>query len=89
MKPVSINSRLSAACEIDSKSVSHMLEALSTVMDEALTEGRTIALPGFGEFSPVKTDEHVTVDADGRRMLMPPAINVEFSIGSALKKRLQ
>lgn len=71
------------------KDTSKLIESLAATMRNTLCDGETIAIPGFGEFTAVKTDEHVDTLDDGRRILMPPSIKIEFTPASALKKRLQ
>lgn len=49
----------------------------------------SVAIPGFGSFTPVKHEERVETDAEsGRRTLLPPHIAVNFIPGSKLRKLL-
>ena len=49
-----------------------------------------MAIPRFGTFVPVKHEEEVITDlSTGKRMLVPPEINVEFHPGAMLTKRLR
>lgn len=88
-KTLTFASRLAEAMGMTQKDTSKLIESLAATMRNTLCDGETIAIPGFGEFTAVKTDEHVDTLADGRRMLMPPSIKIEFTPASALKKRLQ
>ena len=88
-KTFTFASRLAEAMGMTQKDTSKLIESLAATMRKTLCEGETIAIPGFGEFAAVKTDEHVDNLADGRRMLMPPSIHIDFTPATALKKRLQ
>lgn len=56
---------------------------------DILAEGNSVAIPGFGTFSPEKADEYVKADDSGRRLLMPPAIIVNFKPSVVLRNRLK
>lgn len=48
-----------------------------------------VAIPGFGNFTPVKTDECIDVDrSTGRRVILPPEISVVFKTSVVLRKRI-
>lgn len=81
---------LSAAIGRDTKDTAALLESLSAVIKERLSDMDTIAIPGFGEFEPVKEDEHIVTDqATGERMLIPPSISVRFNPSSLLKRKIK
>jgi nucleoid DNA-binding protein len=45
-----------------------------------------VAIPGFGSFVGVKHDEKIVRDlTSGNRLLLPPAIELEFVAGGRLK----
>lgn len=46
-----------------------------------------VAIPGFGTFQPVKTDERM-VSEGGRRTLLPPEIKLQFRSSVLLRKKL-
>ena len=64
------------------------IKAIADVLGELCAQGDSVAIPGFGTFQSVKTDEHVHTDDDGHRMLVPPAITVEFKSSVVLRKSL-
>lgn len=81
---------LATAMGRDTKDISALLESLDAVIKERLSDMDTIAIPGFGEFEPVKEDEHIETDtATGERMLIPPAISVRFNPSSLLKRKIK
>ncbi|MDE6161493.1 MAG: HU family DNA-binding protein [Muribaculaceae bacterium] len=65
-----------------------MANALATAIRECCANFDSVAIPGFGTFSTVKTDEYVCELNDGSRTLMPPHIAASFSPGSMLRKHL-
>ncbi len=90
MDTKSLLNSLSASLGRDSKDLSALLEGLTAVMKECLSDMDTIALPGFGQFEPVKEDERVATDEEsGRRMLLPPAIHVRFSPSALLRRKIK
>lgn len=68
---------------------SDKIGAIGAAIVDILAEGNSVAIPGFGTFSPEKADEYVASDASGRRMLMPPAIIVNFKPSVVLRNRLK
>ncbi len=89
VKTTSINSRVAETCGLDTKTVNGLSEHFTEIMQLILSEGDSVAIPSFGEFRAVKTDEYVETDPAGKRMLMPPAIKIEFSPSNVLRKKLQ
>lgn len=66
-----------------------LTDALGKLMTELGGDLDAMAVPGFGTFTPVKTDETVVVDpATGARTLMPPAITMQFQPSILLRKKL-
>jgi nucleoid DNA-binding protein len=87
MNSQSFNANLSQRLDADIQTASSMADALTELLRNHLAQLDTIAIPGFGTFVPAKTDEYVATDSDtGKRMLMPPSININFRAGSRLKK---
>jgi len=73
----------------DPKDISALLSGMTTVIKERLCEMNTVAIPGFGEFEPIKHEEEIQPDlSTGKLMLLPPAITVEFHPSSLLKRKL-
>lgn len=66
-----------------------MVENLIKTFRDNLCNLDAVAIPGFGRFNPVKTDEHVAEDDEGRSMLYPPHVGVEFIAGSQLKNKFK
>ena len=81
-------SRLSMESGRSTGEISGRIEAIVKTPGELCAGLDAVAVPGFGTFQPVKTDEHVVTSADGRRMLLPPSIKVEFKSSVLLRKSL-
>lgn len=88
MEKKTLNSRVAAQVGVDARTSTQLTDALAGVIGDILTDRDSVAIPGFGEFSPIKTDEHISLDSDGRRLLMPPAITIKFTPGTALRNKL-
>ena len=68
---------------------SDKIGAIGAAIVDILAEGNSVAIPGFGTFFPEKADEYVKAAASGRRLLMPPAIIVNFKPSVVLRNRLK
>lgn len=74
----------------DRKATETLLAALSQAVARSCGELDTVAVPGFGNFQAVKHDEQVITDrATGRRMLLPPEIEMTFTPAGKLRKLAQ
>lgn len=57
------------------------------VIGEECRDLNRLALPSFGSFQGVKREETVVKDlSSGHRLLLPPAIEIEFTPSGRLKK---
>lgn len=78
---------LSRSCGMDTKLTGTIAEALKDIIVRSLTNMDDVAIPGFGTFSAIKTNEYLAVDpTTGQRLLMPPGIKASLRISSGLKK---
>lgn len=67
-----------------------LMEGLAIVMRERLTELDSIAIPGFGTFEAKKKDERIVNNpSNGKRMLVPPRVAVNFKVSNVLKSKLK
>lgn len=55
-------------------------------LSQSLENGDSVAIPGFGTFTPSKTDESVIEHPSGKKMLVPPHISLTFSESVVLRK---
>lgn len=83
------NSRLARALGRPTDETATLTDALAKLMTELGGELDSMAIPGFGTFVPVKTDESVETDeTTGRRTLIPPSITMHFQPSVLLRKKL-
>lgn len=79
---------LASSTGVDSDKLDAIMKAMTIVFTETALEQDSIAIPGFGTFSSVKTDEQIC-ETDGKRMLMPPHIGLTFRPSVILRKTLE
>ena len=69
--------------------VNKLLEALGNVVVERCSELDSISVPRLGTIEAVKHNETIETDpTSGKRTLMPPCVEVQFTTSNVLKKRL-
>lgn len=74
----------------DNDTAMRLTEGFGVVVREECAKANRVAIPGFGTFEGVKHDEEITADlTTGKRMLLPPSVEVRFVAGSMLKKKLK
>lgn len=81
-------SKLAKKTGLPVRQAGQVADALTAIITEQLCTANDVALPGFGSFSTVKSDEQIEVSANGKRTLLPPKITAQFVAGSRLKKNL-
>lgn len=81
-------SRLSMESGRNTEEVTRRLNAIVKTLGQFCGDLDAVAVPGFGTFQPVKTDEQVVTTPDGNRTLLPPAISVDFKVSVVLRKSL-
>jgi len=70
--------------------VSKLLEALTGVLQARCSEMRSVAIPSFGTFDPLMHSERVETDAaSGKRMLLPPKVELQFKVSRVFKNKLK
>lgn len=74
----------------DTAKAQHLIEGFCTLLREECSEANRVAIPGFGSFAGEKHSEEIIDDlATGRRMLLPPGVEMTFAAGAMLKKRIK
>lgn len=90
MDSKTFTTRLAKASGLDNHTVGALTSALVESIADAGAALDSVAIPGFGTFQSAKTDEHIeTHPESGRRMLMPPAIELQFQPSVVLRKKLR
>lgn len=70
--------------------VNKLLEGLAGVLRTRCCEMDSIYIPSFGTFEPKKRDERVMMHPrNGKRMLVPPKIVLNFKVSNVLKNKLK
>ena len=70
--------------------VSKLLEGLAGVLRSKCSEMDSVFVPSFGTFEPKKRDERVMVHPrNGKRMLVPPKIVLNFKVSNVFKNKLR
>ena len=67
--------------------IANVNDSFVNVIIEHLKNLDSIAIPSFGKFEALKQDEKISIDlSTGKRILLPPVINISFTPASALIK---
>lgn len=79
---------LSARADIPAKETQKAVAAFAGVLADALEEGDSLAVQGFGSFEVKKKLERVVVNPTTKqRQLIPPKLSISFKPGAALKEK--
>lgn len=71
---------------IEASTAEKLMEGFAAVVARQCQDENRIAIPSFGSFIGKKKDETVVKDlTTGKRLLLPPAIELEFVPGGRLK----
>lgn len=81
-------SRLSMESGKNTDEIASVVNAVASTIASFAGNLDSVAVPGFGTFSAVHSPDSVSVDSEGRRMLLPPSISVEFKSSVLLRKSL-
>lgn len=70
--------------------VATLVEALSNVIATQCGNLNAIAVPGFGTFEGKKRNERVVTNpGNGKKMLVPPKISLNFKVSNVLKNKIK
>jgi len=84
---MNLTTELSKRIGRDRKATEALLDALSKSLLQYCGDLDTVAVPTFGSFQAVKHDEQVVIDrSTGRKMLLPPEIELTFKPAGKLRK---
>lgn len=80
--------KISKSTELDPKETAALVDSLCNIIATALVEQDDVVVPGFGNFGVVKHNETIVNDlSTGKKLLLPPSIEISFQPASALKKQ--
>lgn len=81
---------LSERNNISLKESQRLVEALTEVMADSLSEGDNITIQGFGNFEVKKKLERIIVNPTTKqRQLIPPKLTVAFKPSNVLKEKFK
>lgn len=81
---------LSKRCSLDYKAGASAIASLIDIIATESEAGKSVAIPGFGTFSPLKKEEELSTDlSTGETLLLPPTVSLEFMSSNILSKRLK
>ncbi len=81
--------RLSKSLNRNKSDISKLLEALSNVVKERCSKLDSISVPRFGTLEAINHKESIETDSEtGKRMLIPPRVEVHYTASNVLKKKL-
>ncbi len=81
---------LSQRINASKEETSDMIGSLCQAITDAALEGDIVTFPGFGSFEPRKRMERVAYHPkDGKRMLIPPKITLNFRPSTLLKQKVR
>ncbi len=70
--------------------VKKLMDGLIIVLQDRLVELDSVAIPGFGTFEAKKKEERIVNNpSNGKRMLVPPRVAVNFKVSNVLKGKLK
>lgn len=71
---------------VEEATVEALTDAMCTIFKSECGDLNRVALPALGSFQGVKKEETVVRDlTTGQRLLLPPAIEVEFAVAGRLR----
>jgi DNA-binding protein HU-beta/integration host factor subunit alpha len=86
----SLNAAVAKALGREKKDVDALLKGLASALCAHCAESQSVALPGFGVFTPVMHQEEVVIDrSTGRRMLLPPVVELTFCPATRLRNQIE
>lgn len=85
-----LNDRIAARLGLKKANVQNLQDGLIETLRNQLTQQNTIAVPGFGTFEAKKKNERVVTNpSNGKRLLLPPKITLNFKVSNVLKSKLK
>lgn len=81
-----LQSRVAKTAKLSEQDVAKLLTALGPAIQEELSRGKTVTLPGLGTFRVVRIAEHTDLQVPQGKPVVVPAVNtVEFLAGGELQ----
>lgn len=81
-----ISASVASAMGIDQSLSKQMEKAMVGTLLDYCCNLEAVAIPGFGTFMPIKSDERIVRDAEGKTFLLPPSIELKWRPSVMLRK---
>lgn len=90
MKPKTLLETISEKTGVEPSVTTEFFKEIAKIIAEECGQENKIAIPGFGNFEGRKNDEKIVTNlATGKKILLPPSIELEFTAGGMLKKKVK
>jgi len=74
----------------NTEDVALLVKSLGTILADAVKQGDSVAVPGFGSFESKMRMERVTNHpSSGRKILVPPKLSMVFKPSAILKQKVR
>lgn len=77
---------MASAMGIEQSSCKEIETAMVGTLLDYCSNLEAVAIPGFGTFMPIKSDERIVKDAEGKSFLLPPSIELKWRPSVMLRK---
>ncbi len=81
-----ISASVASAMGIDQSSGKEIETAMVRTLLDYCSNLEAVAIPGFGTFMPIKSDERIVKDTEGKSFLLPPSIELKWRPSVMLRK---
>lgn len=82
-----ITKNIATAMGIEPEKAASVASELTKIITEQIVNGNSVAIPGFGQFDTVNQPEQIITDlSTGKRLMLPPVIEISFTPATAITK---
>ena len=88
MNTNSISSNIASALSMEQELADTLAVSLVNIIREQIQGGNSVAVPGFGQFDVVNKPEQIVTDlSTGKRLMLPPVIEIVFKPATDITNR--
>ncbi|MDE6266669.1 MAG: HU family DNA-binding protein [Muribaculaceae bacterium] len=88
MNKNAFHTEIATSLSIEPEEADKMASGLVEIIRDRMISGDSIAIPGFGQFDTVSRQEQIVTDlSTGKRLMLPPVIEVVFTPATAIIKK--
>lgn len=82
--------QLSEKLDREPEDIEFLIDSLSELIVDKITDGDTVALPGFGQFElKMKAERVACHPSTGKKILVPPKMSMIFKPSALLKQKVR